>query len=297
MIRAPWPHVYFELPKGHSITAKSFKTDEVTPLEGFYVSWTRVTEATRRAEKDVDAEGFRRRHGMTVFARTGDGRNLLDSAQEADFAPTGKDAFGDWACRVVAVQRDSHRGHDWSVHFFNLHWEEDCAEIAEGHLARFRKLWDRSPDSIGRTHTDMALYERLFHLSANIFLYMSHPGKHDVMWMPDELRERFRQRKEKRLGSKQRRNLKRRILDERPVEAWVVGRKVVVDPTIDPVDNTTGISRRRSLDQPVDVRGYWRGQWYGSAKAGTREKKPIWIEPHKRGIGTVPRGTKYVIKG
>jgi hypothetical protein len=297
MIRAPWPHVYFELPKGHSIVTKSFKTGVLTPLEGFYVSWSRVTDATRRAEKDVGGEGFKRCYDMTVFAKTEDGRELLNGAKDADYAPKAEDAFGDWACRVMAVQRDSHKGHDWSVHFFNLHWEENCTEVAEGHLARFRKLWDRSPDTIGRANINMGLYERLFHLAANIFLYMSHPGKHDVMWMPDELRERLRLRKEKRLSSKQRRKLKRRVMEERRVESWVVGRKVVVDPAIDPVDNATGISRRQSLDQPVDVRGYWRGQWYGSAKDGTREKKPIWIEPHKRGIGTVPRGTKYVIKG
>jgi hypothetical protein len=234
-------------------------------------------------------------HGLTVYPRTEDGRELVEGAEDDEHAPKGKDAFGDWACRIVAVQRDSYKEHDWSIHFFNLHWEEDCSDIAEGHLRRFQKLWDRSPYTTGRHNIDMELYEKLFHLTANIFLYMSHPGKHDIMWMPSELRERLRVRKQQ-LSSKQRRNLKRRIRDERPIETYVIGRKVVVDPAIESVDNTAVISGGRRSPRAHRVRAFWRGQWRGSEKDGTRILVPVHVDSYVRGVGILPQNTKYIVK-
>jgi len=290
-IRSPAPHLYIALPKGHGIKAPSYKQGGThAEIDGFYVSWDRVTEATRRAE--AENKGMKVVHGLTMYAKSETGEQMLKDAPE-ESPVVNADAFGDWACRIMGVIRDGYRGHDWSIQFFNLHWADDSPEIAEGEFKRFQDLWVKSENSINTQYAIMEVYEKIFHLAANIFLYMSHPGKDDTSWKPSVLRERLRTRKAQ-LSSKQRRSLKLRILQEQSTEEWIVGQKVVVDPDIKPVDNASGMSDGlRPSPRAHWVRGFWRGQWIGSEKDNSRKKVPKWIEPYGRGIGVKPKTVEY----
>ena len=293
-IRAPCPHMYIALPPGHGIKAPSYKKKgEYVELDGFYISWTRVTEATKRAEND--AKEFKILNGLTVYPKTEAMSEKL--LQMSDYDVTSKDVFGDWACRAVGVMRDGYSSHDWSIQFFNMHWGEDSEELAEGALEHAVSIWHKSSASLNLEYVVDSVYVKMFHLAANIFLYMSHPGKDDVVWSPNELRERLRIRKDK-LSSKQRRSLKRRILEGQCAEEWIVGQKVVVDRSIELVDNAEGMSTGlRTAPRAHWVRGFWRGQWIGSEKDGTKKQVPKWIQPYGRGIGVKPKTVEYKLLG
>jgi hypothetical protein len=297
-IRPPWPILYINLPRGCGVTVPHFHAQcpagcdkKVTPADGFYVTWAETGEATRKAREDsskLQEIGVDEKGEMTVRAMDAlHGERLVKEA----------DAFGDWFARFLAVACDdrSEDEHNWSVQYFNMHWKKESSEEAEGAFERFEGLY-AGDNERAREPDAKEARNRLFHLAANLFLYMSMPQEEgDVVWKSNEARERFRTLKDRK-SSKWRRNAGQRIYDEMPTEAWVVGQTVkVIDRTIAPGDTASGTSGERGSPKTHWRRAHWTTRWVGS-RDGERKKLPRWIRATLvRGRGEAPESTTYMV--
>jgi hypothetical protein len=297
-IRPPWPFVYIALPRECNVCIPHFHsgcpagcTQKESQAAGVYVTWAESGAATRAAvtdDKHLQEIGLDEKGEVVIKA--------LDAMQGERMVKEA-DAYGDWFARFLAVARDgSHADlHNWSVHYFNMHWKSGNEEDAEGAFERFEGVYLKDDKKSEEPETRDAR-NRLFHLAANVFLYMSMPQEEgDIVWRPNEERERYKQLKGRK-PSKWRRNTRERIYQEMPTEAWVVGQTVqVIDRTIEPGDNAPGTSGERGSPRTHWRRAHWTTRWVGP-RDGEQKKVPRWIRAALvRGRGEAPESTTYVV--
>jgi len=269
-IVAPYPHVYIALPKEQKLKVRHFRDpDKMVDLQGMYVTWAPTGQATKDALAASDEVVFKRnKWGLIVPEH--------QAAADDEVVKPSPEMFGDWACRVQAVAwAGPDQKHNYTTTFFNMRWLEDTKEEAEGAYKRFTEHWMPSYEKCpGGQLGSFELNEQLFHLVANLYLYMSQKGDdEDVVWMPDEDRERYRQRKQRRMGSKQRRKLKQRLLEEMPTDEWIVGQKLKVDKSIEESDTgeQLGTGKKHASPKTHWRRAHWHGYWTGP-RQGPRKK-------------------------
>lgn len=295
-IRPPWPFVYVALPRDcgvviphvHSSCGPDCKK-KWSAADGIYVTWAESGSTTKEYRNSRDLQEIVTENGEMKL-RVMDGIRGERMIEE-------NDAFGDWFARFLVVACDGHvKGqHNYSVHYFNMHWANSNVEDAEGAFTRFEGVY---------THDDAASWDsatvmernRIFHLVANTFLYMSMPqGEGDTVFKPNMDRERYRTLKDKK-SSKWRRNLRARLSEEMPTEEWVVGQTVrVIDCGIATGDTGSGTSGEHSSPRTHWRRAHWTTRWVGPHD-GERKKLPRWIRATLvRGKGEAPESTTYKV--
>ncbi len=296
-VRPPWPHVYIELPPGIDVILPNFsKPGEESRAAGFYVTWAEVGQETRRSYEALKTHGYVKTQAGLVA------KNELPADMPYEEASDVKpeDLYGDWFGRFCITARDSltKDQHDWTVHYFSMHWADQDEQPAEGAFVRFAENWNRVGGRLYGNMVPNVLRNKVFHLAANLFLYMSMPqNESDVVWQPDDRRERLRVKGEQ-LGSKQRRKLRNRVDDEMRTESWIVGQHVVLDRRIEKADTVPGTSADSGRASPKTHwrRGHWRGVWTGPM-TGPRKLEPRWIKPVLiGGDGSVPAETTYTVR-
>jgi hypothetical protein len=297
-IRPPWPFVYVAFPKEcnvciphHHASCLPGCTQKESRADGVYVTWSESGAATREARTDDK--------GLQEIGTDANGEMVIKAvdAVRGERLIKEADAYGDWFARFLAVARDGYSKdqHNWSVHYFNMHWVSGNEEDAEGAFERFEGVYLKDDKQADELETRDAR-NRIFHLAANVFLYMSMPQEEgDMAWQPNEARERFRTLKDRK-SSKWRRNASQRIYDEMPTEGWVVGQNVkVVERTIVSGDNAPGTSGERGSPKTHWRRAHWTTRWVGP-RDGERKKVPRWIRASLvRGRGEAPTFTTYEV--
>jgi len=257
----PYPHVYIALPREQKLQVRNFKNpDETVDLQGLYVTWAETGQATKEAMAASDTVTFRRnKWGLVVPDQQAD--------PDDPVVEPSPEMFGDWACRVQAMAwAGPGAKHNYTTTFFNMRWLNDTEEEAEGAYKRFTEHWLPSYEKCpGGQLGSFELNQQLFHLVANIFLYMSQKGEEaDTVWMPHEDRERLRTAK-RSMSSKRRRRLRQRLLEEMPTDEWIVGQKLKVDKSIEPADTQEqlGTGKKHASPKTHWRRGHWHGYWTG----------------------------------
>jgi len=285
-VAAPYPHVYIALPKEQGLQIRGYNDpDKTFDLQGMYVTWAPTGEATKEAAAASAYTVFRRnKWGLIVPAsQAGPDDPVVEPSPEM---------FGDWACRVQAVAwAGPNQKHNYTTTFFNMRWVSTSTEEAEGAYKRFTEHWLPSFEKCpGGQLGSFELNQQLFHLVANIYLYMSQKGEEaDTVWMPDRDRERLRTGK-RSMSSKRRRRLRQQLLEQMPTDEWVVGQKLKIDKSIEQSDTDEQLGTGKTHASPKTHwrRGHWHGYWTGP-REGPRKMvykmlKPVLIV----GLGNKP---------
>jgi hypothetical protein len=299
-IRPPWPFVYIALPRESGLVVPHYHSGcapgcdkKWSACEGLYVTWAESGAVTKAAKLEGKVDMFTVDEQGKLQVQTDVGVKDLPTRQNV----TADDVFGDWFARFLAVACDGRvpGAHNYSVHYFNMHWGKDNAEDAEGAFARFENTYSYD-DKVSFSPEVSEVRNRFFHLAANIFLYMSMPQEEgDTVFKPSEARERYKTLKDKK-SSKWRRNMRERIFEEMPTEEWVIGQTVrVVDRTIAVGDTGSGTSEERGSPRTHWRRAHWTTRWLGP-RDGERRKVPRWLRAVLvRGQGEAPESTTYVV--
>lgn len=294
-IRPPHPHVFIEIPKGVDLFIPQYRVDGIectsakSRVEGIYVTWTEVGPATREQAEHMKKSGAVRDLGGCVVPKDlykGEGGEAVEITDEM---------IGDWFARFLLVARDDNRKdtHNWTVHYFNMHWASTNTQDAEGAFLRFKAAWEATKGKLGGDQVDDASRQQFFHLAANLFLYMSMPkNEADVEFVPSPDRARLNN---PNLNSKRRRNIRAQLANEMPTEDYLVGQHIVIDRSSEPVNNDPGNSGERSSPRTHWRRGHWRGVWVGSEEKKHMEPRYIWPCLVK-GVGTPSAQTVYEVK-
>lgn len=302
-IASPYPHVFIALPRNQGLQIKAnFKWEpgqkegvptELIDLDGIYVTWAPTGKSTKAVEDSLHLIKFKRnKYGLIVNA---------DIAEESDpYVEPTPEMFGDWACRVFAVARvPGMNGKDaeHSSTFFNMRWLNQNTEEAEGAFERFSKLWGISFDkSPGGQLCSMELNQQLFHLVANLYLYMSQKGEDaDTLWVPNKDRERLRSGKSS-MNSRRRRRLRQELAKSMVTDEWIVGQKLKIDRSIEPIDTNEQLGLGKHASPKTHWRrGHWHGYWTGPAdgerKLVYKMLKPVLI----LGVGGKPDYTEISV--
>jgi hypothetical protein len=298
-IAPPYPHVFIALPRNPGLQINfqynypRSKETKLIDLEGLYVTWSPTGKATEYLVKHSDQFRFKRnKHGLIVH-------NDLAEENDPDVPPT-LDMFGDWSCRVFAVARVVNDAGKLTHHastFFNMRWSNDNKEEAEGAFERFSKTWGVSFDTSPAAHTaQLNINSQLFHLVANLYLYMSQKGDDaDTLWVPNKDRERLRSGKSS-MNSRRRRRLRQELAKSMVVDEWIVGQKLKIDRSIESIDTNEQLGLEKHASPKTHWRrghwhGYWTGPMDGERKLVYKMLKPVLII----GVGGKPNYTEISV--
>lgn len=278
-IQPPWPIVFIKIPDSLKLDIPDWTTAEMSHVDGIYVSWGRTSEKTQEVHDKIQKEG--------TFRRSSSGL----ASEPIHIA----DSIGNWFARIITVARGKDRKvHDWTIHYFNMHWAENSNEPAQDFLRRFEKLWDKTSKGLGAELTSETTRNQIYNLIANLFLYMSLPtSEGDIIWQPDVEREKLRTIA-KGWNSKRRRSLKRKVMEEMRTEKWLVGQNITIQRETGST-KSNGIGTHKS-PRTHWRRGHWRGVWTGP-KSGPRKLVPHRIRPVLvMGSGKAPESVEYEVK-
>lgn len=271
-IKAPAPHVFIKIPRECGLTIPNYPFKDEITVAGVYVTWTKAGEATKQMNDLL------RKHGA-VKTKAGDVIPACDKIEGEEYEPIPQESIKDYYVDnyarfcIVARGKFSNKTHDWSTHYFNLHWDDNCEEDAENAFWRFTKKWEKLSEKLGGNAVSDDIRNKVFNLVANIFLYMSLPKEEvDMLWKPNEDRERLRT-VAKDWNSKRRRHLREKISEEMPTEEWALGYNLKREYA--PSEDLGGTHRSPRVHWR---RGHWRGVWTGPME-GPRTLVPHLIPP------------------
>lgn len=290
-IRPPWPHVYVQMPKGLGLNLPDFyEPGTLREIDGYYVTWSESCPEVKHLLK------LRRESGGKVEASQDAAlAGLTETEIVALYGPEGR--FGDWLARFLMHTCDnkSEKIHEHTVRYFNMRWDSDNVEEVDSVYQAFMQRWEKSKelDAQPQGHD---LQEKIFKFTINLFAYMALPqAARDVIWKPDEDRERLRNAGSA-WNSKRRRNLRNRLREEMRTETWEVGQTIVIQRRQaragEAGEGEIGTSPRTHWR-----RGHISHYWIGAHDSPDRHKEARYIHPMLiMGRGPVPESTTMVVK-